>query len=71
MKKQVNELNQKRVKTLSGKDLQENKMNTVLERMKAFCKIAYQLYLNSIHLDKPTMTKQLEAEPPKEFTKAT
>ena len=72
MKKQVNELDPERAKILLGqKEIDETKLKKMLERIKVFCKVAYQLYLKNIEPDKPTaITKQLEAEPPDEFTKA-
>lgn len=71
MKKQVNELSLERAIALLGnKEINEDKLRKLLERVKAFCKISYQLYLKNNKPDKPTIVKQLEAEPPDSFTKA-
>ncbi len=72
MKKQVNELNPERAIALLGnKDVNEEKLTETLERIKAFCKVAYQLYLNDINPDKPNaIVKQLDTEPPQQFTNA-
>ena len=72
MKKQVNELDLERAKILLGqKEIDEVKLKKVLERIKVFCKVAYQLYLKNVEPDKPAnVMKQLESEPPDEFTKA-
>lgn len=69
MKKQVNKLHPKREIPLSG-DINKNHMNKLLEKIKAFCNISYQLYLKTIQPDKQDIAKQFESEPPKEFTKA-
>jgi hypothetical protein len=70
MKKQVNEMSLERAKVLLGREIDENKLKKLLERIKAFCKVSYQLYLKIINADKEAIVKQLEAEPPDEFTKA-
>jgi len=71
MKKQVNELSLERAIALLGnKKINEERLKKMLERIKAFCKVSYQLYLKSKNPDKPTIVKQLEAEPPNEFTNA-
>ncbi len=72
MKKQVNELSLERAIALLGnKKIKKDQLKKLLERIKAFCKVSYQLYLKSINPDKPTaIIKQLEIEPPDSFTKA-
>ncbi len=72
MKKQVNELSHERAIALLGnKEINEEKLTKTLERIKAFCKVAYQLYLKNINPDKSTaIVKQFENEPPKKFTNA-
>lgn len=72
MKKQVNELDLERAKILLGqKEIDETKLKKMLERIKVFCKVSYQLYLKNLEPDKPTaVIKQLESEQPDEFTKA-
>jgi hypothetical protein len=71
MKKQVNELSLERAKALLGKEINEEKLKRMLERVKAFCKVAYQLYLKTTQPGKPTaIVKPLNPEPPNEFTKA-
>ena len=72
MKKQVNELNPERAKALLGKsEIDENKLMKLLERIKAFCKVSYQLYLKLNLPDKPTsIMRTLESEPPNEFKNA-
>ena len=67
MKKQVNKFHLK--ENLSDEESKE-RTEKVLERIKAFCNVSYQLYLKSIDPDKPTIAKQLESEPPDEFTNA-
>jgi hypothetical protein len=68
MKKQVNEMSLERAKALLGREVDEHKLKKLLERIKAFCKVSYELYLKSI--SKEAIVKQFEAEPPDEFTKA-
>jgi hypothetical protein len=71
MKKQVNELSLERAIALLGnKKIKGEKLIKMLERIKAFCKVTYQLYLKSINPDKPTIVKQIKSEPPDSFTKA-
>ena len=72
MKKQVNELNPERAKALLGKsEIDENKLMKLLERIKAFCKVSYQLYLKLNASDKSiTIMRTLESEPPNEFKNA-
>ena len=71
MKKQVNELSHERAIALLGnKKINKEKLTKLLERIKAFCKVAYQLYQKNILPDKPTHVKELKANPPDEFTNA-
>jgi len=75
MKKQVNELDLERAKILlgqkEGKGIDEIKLKKILERIKVFCKVAYQLYIENVEPDKPAaVMKNFESEPPDEFTKA-
>jgi hypothetical protein len=71
MKKQVNEMSVERAKALLGnREIDEQMLKKMLGKVKAFCKVSYQLYLKSTNPDKPTIVKQLKAEPPDEFTKA-
>ena len=72
MKKQVNELSLERAKALLGKsNIDENKLRKLLEKIKAFCKVSYQLYLKLNNPDKPTaIMRTLESEPPNEFKNA-
>ncbi|HXB41693.1 MAG TPA: hypothetical protein VNZ49_14225 [Bacteroidia bacterium] len=72
MKQQVNELSLERAKALLGESkIDENKLRKLLERIKAFCKVSYQLYLKFNEPDKPTsIMRTLEAEPPNEFKNA-
>lgn len=71
MKKQVNELSPERAKALLGtNEIDEEKLIKVLERIKAFCKVSYQLYSNHNPPDKET-ERTLEAEPPNQFTNKT
>lgn len=71
MKKQVNELSPERAKTLLGNnELDEDKLIKLLERIKAFCKVSYQLYVTTNPPDKQTNEMQmLKTEPPNQFTK--
>lgn len=72
MKKQVNELSLERAIALLGKkNINKEKLKKLLERIKVFCKVSYQLYLKNVDPDKPTaIVKQLDAEPPDSFTNA-
>lgn len=70
MKKQVNELSlQRAISLLGNKKINKAKLTKLLERIKAFCKVAYGLYQN-IHPNKPTDTKPFESIPPDKFTNA-
>lgn len=68
MKKQENEFPLK--ESLLKEESEEERTQKMSERIKAFCKIAYQLYLKSNNPDTPTIASQLESEPPDEFTNA-
>lgn len=72
MKKQVNELSLERAKVLLGnKEIDEKKLRKLMERIKAFCKVSYQLFVKNNPPDNPTaIVRALEAEPPNEFTNA-
>lgn len=65
----MNELSLERAKALLGKEVDEQQLKKVLEKIKVFCKVAYQLYLTSTEPDKPSIVKQLTSDPPDEFTK--
>ncbi len=71
MNKQVNELSLERAKALLGKEISEERLKKVVEQVKAFCKVSYQLYskTNTADLEKDNV-RQLYAEPPDEFTNA-
>lgn len=73
MTKQVNELSFERARALLGqKEINEDKLKEMLESIKAFCKVSYQLYLKDTHADfKDTDTKEFDAEPTDQFTTAT
>lgn len=72
MKKQVNELSLERAIALLGeKKVKKENLKKLLDHIKVFCKVSYQLYLKSINPDKPAATiKQLDVEPPDSFTNA-
>jgi hypothetical protein len=72
MKKQVNEVSLERAKALLGNNnIETEKLKKLLEKVKVFCKVAYQLYLNNTQPDKPkAKMKRLDTEPPNEFTNA-
>ena len=69
MKKQVNKLSPERAKALLGSnELDEAQLIRLLEQIKAFCKVSYQLYADSNPPDKATeQTRTLDAEPPNQF----
>lgn len=71
MIKRVNELSLERAKALLGKEISEERLKKVVERIKAFCKVAYQLYskTNATEMESDNV-RQLYAEPPDEFTNA-
>jgi len=67
MIKQVNELNLERAKALLGNDeISEERLTKVLEQVKAFCKVAYELY--SKNEVQSNNVRELYTEPPDEFT---
>lgn len=71
MKKQVNELSLERAKALLGnKEINEETLKKMMERIKVFCKVSYQLYLKDCNTNKLPIVIQLEAEPLDEFTNA-
>lgn len=72
MTKQVNEISLERAKTLLGQtEINEEKLKEVLERIKAFCKVSYQLYLKDINAEeKDAEIIKLEFEPTDQFTTA-
>ncbi len=72
MNKRVNELNLERAKTLLGKEkISEEKLKQVLERIKAFCKVAYQLYSKkNPSVNEADNVRQLYSEPPDQFKNA-
>lgn len=71
MKKQVNELSLERVRTLLGNlQLNEDQLLKMLERIKAFCKVSYKLYLKGIKPNKPPIERKLNESPPDKFTNA-
>lgn len=73
MNKQVNELTFERAKSLLGEkeEISEERLKKVLEQVKAFCKVAYQLYSKTNPTDiESDNVRQLYAEPPDQFTKA-
>lgn len=76
MIKQVDELSLERVKTLLGKekkDISEERLKKMVEQVKAFCKVAYQLYskTNQTATDvESDNVRQFFSEPPDEFTNA-
>jgi hypothetical protein len=72
MIKRVNELNLERAKALlSEKEISEERLTKLLEQVKAFCKVAYQLYSNTNETEKTSdNVRELNPEPPEEFTNA-
>lgn len=72
MKKQVKELGlEKALQLLGAKKIKKEVLQKLLARIKAFCKVSYQLYLNKTEPDKSiSLVKPLDAEPPNEFTNA-
>ena len=72
MIKRVDEMSLERAKALLGeKEISEERLKKVVEQVKAFCKVAYQLYskTNSTDLESDNV-RQLFTEPPDEFTNA-
>lgn len=72
MTKQVNELSPERAKALLGqKEINEEKLKEMLEKIKAFCKVSYQLYLKDSNADLQEIeAKEFESEPTDQFTTA-
>lgn len=72
MIKRVNDLSHERAKALLGeKEISEERLTKVLEQVKAFCKVAYQLYSKTNETDKTNdNVRELYSEPPEEFTNA-
>lgn len=72
MTKQVNELSPERAKVLLGqKEINKEKLKEMLERIKAFCKISYQLYLKDTNAElQDVETKMFDSEPTDQFTNA-
>lgn len=72
MTKQVNELSFERAKSLLGqKEINEEQLKEVLERIKAFCKVSYQLYLKHTNAEiKDAEVIKLDFEPTNQFTTA-
>lgn len=70
--KRVNKLNSEKTEIpLGNKEISEEKLKTVLEQIKVFCKIAYQLYSERNGTDKTSDNeKELKTDPPDEFTNA-
>jgi hypothetical protein len=72
MTKRVNELTLERAKALLGENkISEERLKKVLDRIKVFCKVAYQLYSkrNQVKTESDHV-RQLNAEPPDQFTNA-
>ncbi len=69
MIKRVNELCHERAKALlSKKEISEERLKKVLEQVKAFCKVAYQLYSKPNPTEnKSDNVRELHTEPPQEF----
>ncbi len=71
MIKRVNELSLERAKALLGKEIPEQRLKKVVERIKAFCKVAYQFYSKANVTEKGNdNVRELYSEPPDEFTNA-
>ncbi|MBA3664576.1 MAG: hypothetical protein H0W61_10255 [Bacteroidetes bacterium] len=71
MIKQVNELNLERANALLEEKISEEKLKKVLEQVKAFCKVAYQLYSKTNPTEKENdNVRELSTEPPEQFTNA-
>ncbi len=69
MKKQVKKLCSESVNALKRTNkTSEEKFNKVLEKIKAFCKVAYQLYVKTTQPDQPIeQARVFESKPPNEF----
>jgi hypothetical protein len=72
MIKRVDELSLERAKALLGeKEISEERLTKVLEQVKAFCKVAYELYSKTNEVNcKSDNVRELYSEPPDEFTNA-
>lgn len=72
MIKRVNELCHERAKAFLGKkEISEERLKKVLEQVKAFCKVAYQLYSKKSGTENTSDdARELLTEPPDEFTNA-
>lgn len=71
MKKQVNELSIERARALLGNKISEEKLKKLLDRIRAFCKVAYGLYIKGTKPEKPDAEiKSFRSTPPDEFTNA-
>lgn len=71
MIKRVNELNSERANALLEEKISEEKLTKVLEQVKAFCKVAYQLYSKKNPTEKENdNVRELHSEPPEQFTNA-
>ena len=71
MIKRENELNLERAKALLGKEISEERLKKEVERIKAFCKVAYQLYSKMNQTEKlKDNVRELNFEPPDEFINA-
>ncbi len=72
MIKRVNELNLERAKALLGeKKIPDEKLLRVLEQVKMFCKVAYQLYAKQGGTENESdNVRQIYSEPPDQFTNA-
>ena len=71
MIKQVDELSLERAKALLGKEISEERLKKMVERIKAFYKVAYQLYSKTNETEKTIdNVRELYSEPPDEFTNA-
>jgi hypothetical protein len=72
MIKRVNELSLERAKALLGeKEISEERLTKTLERIKAFCKVAYQLYSKTNETNvMGKNVRELDSEPPDKFTNA-
>lgn len=72
MIKRVNELNLERAKALlREKEISDERLTKLLEQVKAFCKVAYQLYSKANETEEISdNVRELNPEPPEEFTNA-
>ena len=71
MKKRVNKLSPKGDKSLSDeKQTPDESLIRVMEQIKAFCKVAYQLYSQKSETETNSLGKELRSVPPDQFTNA-